>query len=131
MLTNNMSREQIVATENNGVIFHGRFQVAMRRFDRAYFPFAWFKDCDKGNKNNRDKAFKYNKENKDLIIPFLCAWMLRAGVCALGLMTAENLQSLGQNTSLMQATFAIFMTLCLVFSMVMWVGWLGLTYFRR
>lgn len=131
MLVNNTSRDIHEVKESNSLGLHERFQVAFRRFDKAYFPFAWFKDCEKGSQYNREKAFEYNKENKDIILPFLRAWILRGIVSTLGLLTAENLQSLGQDTTLLQASFAIVMTLCMIFTTVMWVGWLGLTYFRR
>jgi hypothetical protein len=103
----------------------------LKSFERAYMPFAAFEDCNVGNVQRRQEAFCKNKENRDLILPFIAAWALRGLAMGAAMSTAEKIQSLGVDTALLQAAFGLAFTLCVVFCVVMWVGWLGLAFFKE
>ena len=94
-------------------------------------PFALFEDCNIGNIQRQQEAFYRNKEKKGVILPFMAAWALRGAAMGAGLSTAGQIQVLGVDTALLQAGFGVALTFCVIFCIIMWVGWLGLTFFRK
>lgn len=106
------------------------FVGILKRIDRHFFPFAHFKDCGSGSYKAKLAAFEWNKEHKNIIIPYIGAWGMRGSAFGVALLTAERIQVLGIDTSLFQAFLALIVTFSLVSITVMWVGWLGLTHFR-
>lgn len=102
-----------------------------RRFDSAYMPFSQFENCNVGNLKSQKEAYERNQKIKGLILPYIAAWMLRGVAMGASLFTAKNVQALGVDTVMLQAAFAISFTMCIMFCLVMFIGWLGLTLFRQ
>lgn len=111
------------------------FRRALRRhllsFEDRYLPFSQFKDCREGSTRQRDASFEHNKEHKEIILPYIGAWSLRGLAMAAALATAERAQAFGVDTAALQVGFGLGLVACVLVCVVMFVGWTGLTFFRR
>ena len=69
-----------------------RSHLSLRALLRLYLdPFAFFKNANRGNLFNRSAAFRYNKQLRWILVPYMRRWLCIALACLLALNPAAAL----------------------------------------
>ena len=74
----------------------GRASLPLSRLLLLYLdPFALFMDASQGPAWRRERARKYNRERRAILLTYIRRWLMIAGVSLLGIASAEALAAEG------------------------------------